>query len=202
MSPLDIIVLIVLGVFVARGIWIGFIRQLASLIALVLGFVIAGRYYDDSARLISPFIENQQIGFLLTYGVIFIMVFVSTIVIGLGFRKVAQLVLLGWFDKSLGGLFGAAKGMFLACFVFMGLAVFISGSSPLFRDSVFYPYLEHSTIFILSAVKNKDVQQDMLPKQPAISNILANTIDFSKTMGRQAKQKAEDYQLIYKGGIE
>lgn len=196
MSSLDIIVLIVLGVFIARGIWIGFIRQLASLIALVLGFVIAGRYYDQSAQLISPLIQNQQLGFLVTYGVIFIMVFLTTIVIGIVFRKVAQLVLLGWFDKSLGGLFGAAKGMFLACFVFMGLAVFLSGSSPLFRNSYFYPYLEQSTMFILSAVKNKDVQQDMLPKQPAISNLLANTIDFGQTLGRQAKQKAEDYHLV------
>lgn len=196
MSPLDIVVLIVLGIFIVRGLWIGFIRQLASLIALVLGFIIAGRYYDESARFISPFIENQQLGFLLTYGLIFIMVFVATIFIGLGFRKVAQLVLLGWFDKSLGGVFGAAKGMFLACIVFMVLAVFISGSSPLFRNSFFYPYLEQSTVFILSAVKNKSAQKEMLPKQPAISNFLAHTVEFGKDLGRQAKVKAQDYQLV------
>ena len=196
MSPLDIIILIVLTVFIARGIWIGFIRQLASLIALVLGFVIAGRYYDTSAQLISPLIENRQLGFLVTYGIIFTMVFITTIVIGLAFRKVAQLVLLGWFDKSLGGLFGAAKGLFLACFVFMGLAVFISGSSPLFKNSYLYPYLEQSTIFILSAVKNKDIQEDMLPKQPAISNLLAHTIDLGEKLGRQAKVKAQDYNLV------
>ncbi len=196
MSPLDIVVLIVLTIFIIRGIWIGFIRQLASLIALVLGFVIAGRYYDDSARFISPLIENQQLGFLLTYGIIFLMVFITTIFIGIGFRKVAQLVLLGWFDKSLGGVFGAAKGMFLACIVFMGLAVFISGSSPLFRNSFFYPYLEKSTVFILSAVKNKNIQREMLPQQPAISNFLAHTVNLGKNLGRQAKVKAQDYQLV------
>lgn len=196
MSVLDILVLIVLGVFIARGIWVGFIRQLASLIALVLGFLIAGRYYDDSARLIHPIIENQQIAFLVTYGVIFLMVFLAVIFIGLGFRKVAQLVLLGWFDKSLGGLFGAAKGLFLSCIVFMILAIFISGSSPLFRNSFFYPYLEGSTIFILSSVKSQKVKKQMLPKQPALSNLFTDTVDFGKKMGRQAKEKAQDYNLV------
>lgn len=196
MSVLDIIVLIVLSLFIARGIWVGFIRQLASIIALVLGFVVAGRYYDDSVGLISPFIENRQIGFLVTYGVIFIIVFVTTILIGFGFRKVAQLILLGWFDKSLGGLFGAAKGLFISCIIFMGLAIFISGTSPLFRNSLFYPYLEQSSIFILSAVKDKEVKKQLLPRQPAISNLLADTIDFGKEMGRHAKEKAKDYNLV------
>ncbi len=196
MSVLDIIVLIVLGVFIARGIWVGFIRQLASIIALISGFIIAGRYYDDSARLISPLIENQQLGFLVTYGVIFIIVFITTIFIGLGFRKVVQLVLLGWFDKSLGGLFGAAKGLFISCIVFMALAIFISGSSPIFRNSFFYPYLEQSTIIILSVVKNKDVKRQMLPQQPAITNLFSDTVDFGKNIGRQAKEKAHDYHLV------
>ncbi len=196
MSALDIIVLIVMGVFIARGIWVGFIRQLASLIALILGFVIAGRYYDDTAALISPIIENEQLAFLVTYGVIFIMVFITTIFAGLGFRKVAQLILLGWFDKTLGGLFGAAKGMFLSCIVFMILAVFISGTNPLFRKSFFYPYLEQSTIFILSVVKNKNIKHQMLPKQPAISDLLTNTVDLGKEIGRQAKEKAQDYNLV------
>lgn len=196
MSFLDIIVLIVLAVFIVRGMWVGFIRQLASIIALVLGFVMAGRYYDDTLPLISPFVENQQIGFMLTYGLIFIMVFGTTILIGFGLRRVAQLVLLGWFDKSLGSLFGAAKGLFVSCIIFMGLAIFISGSSPLFRNSFFYPYLEQSSMFILSAVKDKDMQQQMLPQQPAISSLLMDTVDLGKEIGRQAKGKAQDYNLI------
>ena len=108
----------------------GFIRQLASLIALVLGLIIAGRYYDDTARLLSPWIESQQLGFLVTYGVIFFIVFTPpTIFLDLGFRKVAQLIRMGWFAKSLGGLFGAAKGMLLAIFI-LSPPSFATPSSP------------------------------------------------------------------------
>jgi membrane protein required for colicin V production len=195
MSVLDIIVLIVFGGFIARGIWVGFIRQLASIIALALGFIIAGQFYDTSAKLISPIIKNQQLGFLITYGLIFLIVFITIIFIGLGFRKVAQFILLGWFDKTLGGIFGAAKGVFISCIIFMVLAVFISGSNSLFRNSFFYPYLEQSSLFILTAVKNKDVKKQMLPRQPAISNILTDTADLGKKIGRQAREKAHDLHL-------
>ena len=196
MSSLDLIVIIVVGLFIVRGIWVGFIRQLASIIALILGFIIAGQYYDTTASFIHPLIKNQQLGFLITYGIIFILVFITIFFIGSGIRKVAQFALLGWFDKTLGGVFGAAKGVFLACLIFMGLAIFISGSNPLFRNSLLYPYLENTSIFILAAVKNKDVKKQMLPQQPAIANILADTVDLGKKIGHQAKEKAHDLHII------
>ncbi len=193
MSPLDAIVLILLAVFIIRGIWVGFIRQVASLLALVAGFLVAGHYYGESNQIITPFIRNEQLGFLVSYALIFCLVFLLTIFIGLAFKKVAQLILLDWFDKSLGGILGAAKGFFLACIAFMILATFISGSSSIFTRSVLYPYLQKSSFLLLSVVKNDHIRDRMLPRQPAISNLLSHTIDKGKELGRQAKQKASDY---------
>ncbi|MDR9501670.1 MAG: CvpA family protein [Desulfurivibrionaceae bacterium] len=193
MSPLDAIVLILLAVFIIRGIWVGFIRQVASLLALVAGFLVAGHYYGESNQIITPFIRNEQVGFLVSYAVIFCLVFILTIFIGLAVRKVAQLILLDWFDKSLGGILGAAKGFFLACIAFMILATFISGSSSIFTRSLLYPYLQKSSFLLLSAVKNDHIRDRMLPRQPAISNLLSHTIETGQELGRQAKQKAGDY---------
>lgn len=193
MSPLDAIVLIILAVFIIRGIWVGFIRQVASLLALVAGFLVAGHYYGESNQIITPFIRNEQVGFLVSYALIFCLVFLLTIFIGLAVKKVAQLILLDWFDKSLGGILGAAKGFFLACIVFMILATFISGSSSIFTRSVLYPYLQKSSFLLLSAVKNDHIRDRMLPRQPAISNLLSHTIEKGQELGRQAKQKASNY---------
>lgn len=193
MSPLDAIVLIILAVFIIRGIWVGFIRQVASLLALVAGFLVAGHYYGESNQIITPFIRNEQVGFLVSYALIFCLVFLLTIFIGLAVKKVAQLILLDWFDKSLGGILGAAKGFFLACIAFMILATFISGSSSIFTRSVLYPYLQKSSFLLLSAVKNDHIRDRMLPRQPAISNLLSHTIEKGQELGRQAKQKASNY---------
>ncbi len=196
MSPLDAIALIILGVFITRGIWVGFIRQVSSLIALLLAFLVAGHLYGDSAHLVIPFVHNKQLGFLLTYAGIFCLVFLVTLLIGIGCKKVAQLILLDWFDKTMGGILGATKGVFLTCIAFMGLAIFISGSSPIFTKSIFYPYLQKTSVMLLSAVKDDDLRDRLVPQQPAITNLLSHTIDLGQEIGRQAKNKAEHYDLI------
>ncbi|PLX48537.1 MAG: hypothetical protein C0613_10145 [Desulfobulbaceae bacterium] len=196
MSPLDAIVLILLIGFIIRGIWVGFIRQITSLVALILGFLVAGHYYGASSTLVLPFIHNKQLSFLVTYAVIFCLVFLVTIIIGAGIKKVAQLILLDWFDKTLGGVLGATKGLFLACLAFMTLAVFISGTSPIFTKSIFYPYLQQTSIMLLAAVKNDDIRSKLLPQKPAINNLLSHTVDLGQELGRQAKKKAGDNKLV------
>ncbi len=193
MSPLDAVVLIILAAFIIRGIWVGFIRQVASLVALVLGFLVAGHYYGESLPFLTSFIHNKQLGFLVTYALIFCLVFIITIFIGLGCKKVAQLILLDWFDKTMGGILGATKGFFLACITFMVLAIFISGSSPIFTKSILYPYLQKTSSLLLAVVKDDDVRDKMLPQKPAISNLLSHSVELSKELGRQAKKKAGNY---------
>ena len=193
MSSLDIVVIAIMALFVARGLWVGFVRQMASMLALVLAFVVAGQYYGRSAYLVTPFVDNHQLGFLIAYGLIFALVFFGTIFIGLGFRKVVQVTMLGWFDRLAGGVMGLLKGLFLSCIVFMTLAIFISGNSPLFTKSQLYPVLERSTMVLLMTVRDHNLRGRLLPRKPAISSLLDTTVKFSKEIRRQAKIKAEEY---------
>ena len=187
MSTLDGLVAIILLIFFIRGIWIGFIRQIASILSLVLGFVVAGRYYGEYAHLISPYIHNKQIGFLVSYLVIFLVVFGGVIISGFVVKKVMSISLLGWFDQLLGAIFGAGKGVCVCCLVFMGAATFISGSSPFFTRSLFYPYLDQASQIILRIVKEKDLRADLLPQQPAISDFFSNAVKPGKAPGRNAE---------------
>jgi membrane protein required for colicin V production len=192
MSLLDAIVLILLVGFIIRGIWVGFIAQIASLVALALGFLVAGHYYGESIPGLSVIIPNKQVAFLLTYAAIFAVVFVLTLLLGIICKKVAQLVIHDWFDKAMGGILGAAKGFFLSCIAFMALAIFISGASPIFTKSIFYPYLHKTSTILLAVVKNPDLRKKLLPQQPAIDNLLSHTIELGQELGRQAKKKAAE----------
>lgn len=187
MSTLDGLVAIILLVFIIRGIWVGFIRQIASILSLVLGFIVAGRYYGEYAHFISPYIHNKQVGFLVSYLVIFIVVFGGVIVSGLVVKKVMSISLLGWFDKVIGALFGVGKGVCVCCLVFMGAATFISGASPFFTRSIFYPYLDDASQVLLRIVKEKDLRTDLLPQQPAISEFFSNTVKPGKAPGRNTE---------------
>ncbi|MBU4263612.1 MAG: CvpA family protein [Proteobacteria bacterium] len=187
MSILDAVIIITIVIFLARGIWIGFVRQIASIAALIIGFVVAGRFYGESANFVIPFINNQQAGFFIAYIFLFVVAFATVILLGFICKKIMSISLLGWFDRLLGALLGLAKGSFVSCLLFMGLALFISGSSPIFCQSFFFPYLENGSKIILSIVKDKELRDNLLPKQPAISSFMDNTIDFGKKIKRQAE---------------
>ncbi len=180
MSLLDFLIASIILFFLIRGVWIGFIRQLASLLALILAFVTAGNFYGESADFVFPFIKNQQIGFLLAYLLVFIVTFFAVILVGQLLKTILTVSLLGWFDSLLGGVFGLAKALFISCLLFIGFATFISGSSNFFRHSYFYPYLNESTTFFLSLVKDKKLRDGLLPRPPAISSFIDTSIEFSK----------------------
>ncbi|MCD6390030.1 MAG: CvpA family protein [Desulfobulbaceae bacterium] len=186
-SSFDITVLVILLILLARGFWVGFIRQIASILALVLGFVVAGRYCGESADLVLPFISNPQIAFLISYGVIFLLVLFGVTWLGIGLKKVISIALLGWFDRTVGGLFGLAKGVFVASLLFMLIAAFLSSANTLFAKSIFAPYLEQSSQFILNLVKDEDLRMDFLPSQPAISTILSNSVKIGKDIKRDSQ---------------
>lgn len=184
-------VIFALALFGCRGLWVGFVRQIASMLALVLAFVVAGQYYGRSADLVTPFVSNPRLGFLVAYGLIFSFVFFAIIFIGLALRKVVKFTLLGWVDHSLGGILGCLKALFVSCIAFMVLAVFISGNSTIFTRSRLYPMLERSTMIILMTVRDHDLRLDLLPRQPAISEALDSTVKFGQDIGRQTKEITE-----------
>ncbi len=178
MSSFDAVILIILLTFLARGIWIGFIRQIASILALVLGFVIAGRFYGESAALVIPYIHNRQLGFLIAYTIIFLLAFFAVHLLGLGLKKVISISLLGWFDRTMGGTFGLAKGVFLSCMMFMVMAAFLADSNYIFKKSFFAPYLEQVSQVIIHVIQDNKLRSNFMPKQPAISDILTNSLKF------------------------
>lgn len=187
MTWLDFLIAAIVLFFLIRGVWIGFIRQLASLLALILSFVMAGRFYGESANFVFPFIENQQFGFLLAYLLVFIITFFAVILLGQLLKTILTVSLLGWFDSLLGGVFGLAKALFVSCLLFIGLSAFISGSSNFFRQSFFYPYLNESTSFFLTLVRDKKLRDGMLPRTPAISSFIDSSIEFGKVRQRDSQ---------------
>lgn len=187
-SSLDIVVLIILLLLMARGIWIGFIRQLASILALILAFVAAGRFYGESASLVTPYVNNSQAGFLIAYLVVFLVVFFGVHLLGIVLKKVISISMLGWFDRTLGGVFGLAKGVFITTLLFMVVAAFLPNANELFKKSLLAPYLEQSSQFILTVVKDKKIRTDFLPKEPAISTFLSNSIHFGEEADRKPQK--------------
>lgn len=168
MNSLDFGVIAIILVFLVRGIWIGFVRQLASLLGLILGYLFAGRYYEQISPRLSSVIPSPQLCFLVTYALLFLAVFFGVVALGFVLKKVMSVSLLGWFDRLVGGIFGLVKAGVLISVLFMVVSGLLADNNPLIAKSLAAPYLAKSSGFLLSFVPDQNLHRHLLPKSPAI----------------------------------
>jgi membrane protein required for colicin V production len=167
-TAFDVLVLIIFIGFLVRGIMIGFIRQISSLVAMIGGFVLAGYFDNEFYRLILPYIENSHMAFFLTYILLFVAFFYLIKLAGLGLKKVMDVSLTIWFDRTVGGLFGLIKGIFFTSLLFVFIGSFLSGSNNYLKKSISYPVLSSASNVILSFIQDHDLRSYFKPKEPAI----------------------------------
>jgi len=169
MTAIDFGAIAIVLIFLVRGIWIGFIHQLASLSALILGYLFAGRYYEQISPRLYPLISSPQLRFLVTYALLFLAIFLGVMVLGFVLKKVMSLSLLGWFDQVMGGIFGLIKAVVIISVLFMVLSTgLLADTNPLITRSLTAPYLRKSSNFLLSFIPDQQLHSLLLPKEPAI----------------------------------
>ena len=144
MNWLDPVILIALGGFTFAAFRAGLIREVVALVAVVVGVLVAGHYYDDLADDVLLFIKNDKaakaIAFVTLFGSVALLGQLAAFLI----KQVVSILLLGWLDHLAGGAFGLLKGlvlvelflMFFATYPYLGLEKAIDGSgiAPLFLD--------------------------------------------------------------------
>jgi len=60
MSFIDIVILIVLAVFVWKGIRLGLIESIGGIIGLFVGVYLAGLYYDEAAAMLKGILFGSE----------------------------------------------------------------------------------------------------------------------------------------------
>jgi membrane protein required for colicin V production len=167
-TAFDILVLIIFLAFLVRGIWIGFIRQISSLLAMIGGFLLAGYFDNDFYSFLLPYLNNPHVAFLITYILLFIAFFFLIKLAGLGLSKVMDITLTPWFDRTVGGLFGVVKGVFITSLIFVVITSYLSGANKYLENSISYPFLAQSAKVILASIQDYDLRSYFIPKEPAI----------------------------------
>jgi len=123
LTGFDFVIITLLLLFTLRGLWIGFLRQITTLVALLVGYVIAGQYHDKLFPFLRGLTDNPHAVFWMSYVILFGVTYILTMLIGKGLARVIELTVAGWFDKLLGGVLGTAK----ACIVVVLLNMVLSG---------------------------------------------------------------------------
>ncbi len=91
----------------------GLIREIITLVAVVVGIAVAGALYDDLAKDVIVFEGNQSAAeatsFLILFGAVYLLGQIGAYVLKTG----ASLVMLGPMDHMGGAVFGFIKGIFV-----------------------------------------------------------------------------------------
>ncbi len=131
MTWLDYAVLGVMLVSVLWGVWRGLVREVISLTGWVIAFLAANLLAGPLGELLPESNWQPELRVLLAFVGIFVLVLALGTLAGLLLSKILKAAGLGGLDRTLGALFGIARGALIV--VALGL---VAGLTPLPRQAV------------------------------------------------------------------
>lgn len=154
MTVIDIVIFVFIGIGTVWGMMKGFIRQLSSLVGLVVGLLVARALFAEVGEWIAPTIGvSVTVARILAFFMLWIIVPLLFSLFASFLTKALQVVHLGWINRWLGGGLGAIKFM-----LFVGMAVqlleFVDAEHELLpqeskKESVLYePMYDFAGMFI------------------------------------------------------
>lgn len=160
LTALDMMVLLSLGVGAVFGTMRGFVSEVFSLAAWIVGIAAVKLFYVPAAALLEKPVGSAGGASVLAVALCFGLAFIATRLIGNQLGKAAHAAMLGPVDRVLGLGFGLLKGLLAAtvAFLFMTLIFdFLNGDNAprpkWMAESKTYPLLSASGTALVGAVE-------------------------------------------------
>lgn len=151
------------GVIVAVIIWFtfsafqaGFIREIVTVVAAVLGAVLAGLFYQELAEDVLLFIDNDTFARIIAFGIIFGAVTLAGQMLALVLKPTVNLLQLGIFDQLAGAAFGFLKAMvFIQIFLILFVTYPKWDLDETIDDSVFGSLIIEDTAVLVKVLPDE-----------------------------------------------
>jgi membrane protein required for colicin V production len=117
LNGIDIVIIIILGASAVYSTIKGFVKDIFSLLAVILGIIAALVFYRMGAQLMEGFIASEQIRNTLSFAVIFLIIAVAISIVGIIVSKIIKSVELSFYDRLAGFAFGLLKGFLIVAVI-------------------------------------------------------------------------------------
>ena len=115
MTVFDISFLAIVAALTLRGLWRGFMLEWASVAGLITGYLVAMTYADVLAQwLVSETNLHPSTAKYAGFLVVLLLTYDLVAALAKLLTKLLKLILLGWINRLLGAISGAAKGLLLS----------------------------------------------------------------------------------------
>jgi len=139
MNWLDIVIIVVAVLLGIVGLRRGIIKTVFGIVGLIVGIVLAGRYYDELAALIFP--ADATWANIAAYIIILLATLLVAGVIGWLVAKLVHFVLLGWLDRLVGCILGVFIGGLLCAAILAIVGKYSPGTEAVISQSVIAKFL-------------------------------------------------------------
>ena len=143
MNWLDIVIAIVLLLSLFTAFRNGLSREVVRIVALVLGVVAGMWWYGRLAGYYEPFIASRQVAEFAAFMTFLVGSLIAGSVLAWALAKLLGWAGLRWFDRLLGGAFGAVRGLMISAIVVMAVVAFapVSRSDETVASSRLAPWV-------------------------------------------------------------
>jgi membrane protein required for colicin V production len=163
MNPFDIIIIVILGYCLVRGVFRGLVKEVSSIIGVLGGFYAAFTYYTMLGKLLSGLIKEPAYLNILSFLIIFCTVLIIVGILGIIIKYLLNIAFLGWVDRIGGVGFGLAKGVLIASVLFITLTAFLPKGSAFLKNSMLAPHVSWVSEKMVKVV-SKEMKQDFMAK--------------------------------------
>ncbi|MBU15369.1 MAG: colicin V production CvpA [Gammaproteobacteria bacterium] len=151
LNQIDTVIIIVVAISSAFGLWRGLVKELLSLLSWIAALLVARVYGEPLARLLVNMIESESIRYVTAFVLLFVMVIIIGTLINHFVAKLLTVTGFKFLDRLLGVVFGLARGTVIVLVILFISNVFVS-ETEWWQESTLIPYgmvmIEESLIFI------------------------------------------------------
>jgi membrane protein required for colicin V production len=124
MNWLDIVLFIILLLSTISAAQKGFTREVIGIAAAIVGLVCGIWFYGLAGSFLLPYVSSPQVANFIGFFIVFIGCVILGSIVSALVRRFVKTVGLSWFDRSLGAVFGLARGTLLSVAIITALVAF------------------------------------------------------------------------------
>jgi membrane protein required for colicin V production len=141
-TEFDYAVLGIIGVSMVLSLMRGFVREFLGLASWIIAAYVAKSYAVDVAVMLPASIPNEGVRLIAAFLIVFFGILLVTSLLAIAIGELFNKVGLGWVDRCLGGLFGCARGVLIACVLVLLGGLTSLPQDPRWRNAMFSAPLE------------------------------------------------------------
>ena len=146
----DLAVLVIIVLFALKGILNGFLAEIAGLVGLAVGLLLARTFFLDASALLSGFFTPNVAPAVAFIGLMVIGLLAIALATKL-LQRLLKFTFIDWLDHTLGLCVGVVKGILL-CALAAYLALLFFPQTETIRSAISLPYLSEIINWLSDAI--------------------------------------------------